>query len=104
MPRQPPRSKVNDDDSTDGSAMSKPKGKTKGTTGAKRKTPSGARSMPPPLPLGEVLTDLNKKQWKLGTSVGKGGFGEIYTATPSSTTKSKTAKAPQYVIKVVSDL
>lgn len=58
-------------ESTDGALVSKPKPKA-----AKRK----AYQMPPPLPLGEILTSLDKSQWKIGQSVGKGGFGEIYNA------------------------
>lgn len=27
---------------------------------------------------GEILTDITKKQWRVGKSVGAGGFGEIY--------------------------
>lgn len=32
-----------------------------------------------PLPNGEVLTDLQKKSWKIGKPIGSGGFGLIYT-------------------------
>ena len=55
----------------DGVSSSKPK---------KGRQPK-AYKMPPPLPMGEVLTALDKSQWKIGTSVGKGGFGEIYSAS-----------------------
>ena len=39
----------------------------------------------PPIPniyyfLPQVLTDLTKKKWTLGRSIGTGGFGEIYLA------------------------
>lgn len=27
---------------------------------------------------GEIITDMNKKEWKLGSSIGQGGFGCIY--------------------------
>ncbi len=30
------------------------------------------------IPQGEILTDLKDKKWKLGPSIGIGGFGEIY--------------------------
>ncbi|KAF7267560.1 hypothetical protein GWI33_019229 [Rhynchophorus ferrugineus] len=33
-----------------------------------------------PLPKGLILEDIAKKKWKLGVSIGKGGFGEIYSA------------------------
>lgn len=35
----------------------------------------------PELPEGELLTDFSKKQWRLGRSIGSGGFGRIYLAT-----------------------
>ena len=53
--------------------------------------------MPPPLPKGEVFEDILKIQWLLGSSVGKGGFGEIYLATRMSASSSKA----EYVIKIV---
>lgn len=58
-------------EATDGTIASKPKAKV-----AKGK----AYKMPPPLPHGEVVTSLDKSQWKIGRSIGKGGFGEIYSA------------------------
>ena len=27
---------------------------------------------------GEIITDMNKKEWKLGSPIGQGGFGCIY--------------------------
>ncbi|XP_011315456.1 serine/threonine-protein kinase VRK1-like [Fopius arisanus] len=36
--------------------------------------------LPEPIAPGEVLTDLSKKQWIIGKSIGVGGFGEIYSA------------------------
>ncbi|XP_050295626.1 serine/threonine-protein kinase VRK1-like [Anthonomus grandis grandis] len=49
-----------------------------------------------PLPKGTVLQDLAKKQWKLGPCIGKGGFGEIYSAQEES------ARGTQYpyVVKI----
>ena len=61
---------------------------------------SGAYKMPPPLPAGEVLTDMTKGSWVLGDSVGKGGFGEIYRAAPVGT--SASAQHANHVIKIVS--
>ncbi len=59
-----------------------------------------ARKMPPPLPLGEVLTDgIRKQEWVIGTSIGKGGFGEIYMAA----LKGKDLKNAEHVIKIVSE-
>lgn len=56
--------------------------------------------MPEPIPLGEVLTDIQKKQWKIGPSIGKGGFGEIYTACEKDSNL-QVNKYP-YVVKIVS--
>ncbi|XP_029453767.1 serine/threonine-protein kinase VRK1 [Rhinatrema bivittatum] len=47
---------------------------------------------------GEVLTDLAKKQWKVGAPIGQGGFGRLYLADENSS-KSVGCDAP-YVIKV----
>ena len=33
---------------------------------------------PEPMPVGEVLADMQKGHWKLGKSIGRGGFGELY--------------------------
>ncbi|CAH0551162.1 unnamed protein product [Brassicogethes aeneus] len=49
-----------------------------------------------PLPKGEILTDKSNKKWKLGISIGKGGFGEIYSAKPFET----SSKEYQNVIKI----
>ena len=35
--------------------------------------------MPPPLPKDKIFTALDKSQLKTKVSVGKGGFGEIYS-------------------------
>ena len=56
-----------------------------------------AYKMPPHLPEGEVFEDIQKIQWLLGSSVGKGGFGEIYLATRMTASASKA----EYVIKIV---
>lgn len=39
----------------------------------------GAYKLPDPISVGEILTDMAKKQWILGKSIGIGGFGEIYS-------------------------
>ena len=58
-----------------------------------------ARKMPPPMPAGEVLTDgIKREEWVLGSSIGKGGFGEIYLAAR----RGKNAKTPDHVVKIVS--
>jgi len=45
---------------------------------SKRKAANGYR-LPDPIPAGEVVTGLTKKKsWRVGKSIGVGGFGEIY--------------------------
>jgi len=65
--------------------------------GKPKKTASGYR-MPDHLPEGTMLTDLFKKQWTLGKSIGIGGFGEIYLAGEGQQTpKGDSAK---HVVKI----
>lgn len=47
---------------------------------SKRKAANGYK-LPDPLPEGLILTGTNKKSWRLGKSIGLGGFGEIYLAS-----------------------
>ena len=63
-----------------------------------KKKRCGPYKMPPPMPKGEILTDFRKNKWCLGTSVGKGGFGEIYTACRSGC----SIDDARYVVKIVS--
>ncbi len=45
------------------------------------KKPAGgakAYSRADPMPNGEILKDICSKGWKIGKSIGSGGFGEIY--------------------------
>ncbi|XP_075387581.1 serine/threonine-protein kinase VRK1 [Tenrec ecaudatus] len=56
------------------------------------------RRLAEPFPAGEVVTDMAKKQWKLGLPVGQGGFGCIYLADKNSS-KSVGTDAP-CVVKV----
>lgn len=79
-------------DDTDGAVMVKAVKKPR----AAPKKKAGPWKMPPPLPIGEVFTDFSKKQWKIGGSVGKGGFGEIYLAAPVGEKSTNSS----YVIKV----
>ena len=44
-----------------------------------RRSPNGY-ILADPLPKGLVIQDQRKKRWKIGKSVGLGGFGEIYSA------------------------
>ncbi|CAG0884197.1 unnamed protein product [Darwinula stevensoni] len=38
-------------------------------------------NLPPPLPSTQILCDSTKTRWRLGKSIGTGGFGEIYLAS-----------------------
>uniref|UniRef100_A0A1B6DXX2 non-specific serine/threonine protein kinase n=1 Tax=Clastoptera arizonana TaxID=38151 RepID=A0A1B6DXX2_9HEMI len=60
--------------------------------------------MPEPIPQGFVIKDgPRKKEWKIGNSIGKGGFGEIYCAALISeggvAVDTKTGSFP-FVIKI----
>ncbi|XP_003488762.1 serine/threonine-protein kinase VRK1 [Bombus impatiens] len=57
----------------------------------------GAYKLPDPISVGEILTDMAKKQWILGKSIGIGGFGEIYSAAPYN---GKIPKEYTNVIKI----
>lgn len=57
--------------------------------------------MPERIPIGMILTDLSKQQWKIGPSIGVGGFGEIYCACKANEVPKKHEDYP-YVVKVVS--
>lgn len=54
-----------------------------GKAGKKAPKKKGANGykLPDPIPNGEILTDLMKRQWIIGNSIGVGGFGEIYAGT-----------------------
>lgn len=75
-----------------------PKKAAAGKAGPKKKN---GYVMPEKIPLGEVLTDLSKQSWKIGPSIGSGGFGEIYSATKADS-GSKKSENYEYVVKIVS--
>ncbi|XP_055384889.1 nucleosomal histone kinase 1 [Condylostylus longicornis] len=56
-------------------------------------------AMPESIPLGEILSDLSKQQWKVGKTIGKGGFGEIYTACKANSCP-KSIDDYEYVVKI----
>lgn len=64
-----------------------------------RRSPNGY-ILPDPLPSGLILTDLKKGRWKLGRSVGLGGFGEIYSA--ACLNGETYCDEENFVVKVVS--
>ena len=63
-----------------------------------RRSPNGY-ILPDPLPPGLILTDLKNVRWRLGRSVGLGGFGEIYSAARLNGVTD--AEEENFVVKVV---
>lgn len=61
-----------------------------------RRSPNGY-ILPDPLPEGLIIKDLRNKKWKIGKSIGLGGFGEIYSAALFD---GKSITAEDYVVKV----
>lgn len=43
----------------------------------KRVAAAGCK-LPAQLPAGVILTDITQNKWKLGNTIGHGGFGDIY--------------------------
>lgn len=64
--------------------------------GAKKKAANGYK-LAEVIPAGEILEDLRKNKWRLGESIGQGGFGRIYCAQDVN---SSSTSYP-YVIKIV---
>ncbi|OXU30319.1 hypothetical protein TSAR_014916 [Trichomalopsis sarcophagae] len=64
---------------------------------APRKKGANGYKMPDPIPKGEIVTDLKKQKWIFGSSIGVGGFGEIYAA---ALYKDKTPTDYPAVIKI----
>lgn len=68
-------------------------GAKKAAAGAKK---SKLYNMPEKVKEGTILKDLMKTEWKIGPSIGIGGFGEIYSAAKNGENKY------DYVVKCVS--
>lgn len=68
----------------------------------KRKKTGNQYQMPESIPLGSVLTDSQRGQWKIGPSIGVGGFGEIYAAYSMAQPVPKQFASYPYVVKIVS--
>ncbi|XP_018368148.1 PREDICTED: serine/threonine-protein kinase VRK1-like [Trachymyrmex cornetzi] len=54
--------------------------------------------LPAQLPAGEILTDITQNKWRLGNTIGYGGFGDIYLASNDIT--SPVGQDARYVIKI----
>jgi len=63
-----------------------------------RRSPNGYL-LPEPVPIGIILSDLMQNRWKIGKSIGVGGFGEIYSAEHLNEGISAKS-ASNYVVKV----
>ncbi|KAJ2940374.1 hypothetical protein O0L34_g51 [Tuta absoluta] len=64
---------------------------------APRKKANGYK-MPAPIANGEVIVDtIGKKKWRIGPSIGVGGFGEIYSACDDASAKGSNYP---FVIKI----
>ena len=48
---------------------------------AAKKKASSVHKLPETICEGEILRDIQKRQWRIGKSIGVGGFGEIYAGT-----------------------
>lgn len=74
--------------------------KAAAAAGGAKKAAAGAKksklyNMPEKIKEGTILTDMMKGEWKIGPSIGTGGFGEIYSATKPGENKY------EYVVKCV---
>ncbi|XP_045601482.1 serine/threonine-protein kinase VRK1 [Procambarus clarkii] len=70
-----------------------------GSKGApKKRVAANGFKLPDPIAPGVIITDVVKKRWKIGHSIGVGGFGEIYLA--SDDVDKPVSNSADYVIKV----
>ncbi|XP_048481436.1 uncharacterized protein LOC125489492 [Plutella xylostella] len=75
-------------------------GRAKKKTAAAPKKKANGYKMPAPIATGEVIHDtLMKKKWRIGPSIGVGGFGEIYLACQHENSPKKGSDYP-FVIKI----
>lgn len=78
--------------------MSKPVRRRDAQKGNCPRLAANGYKLPQPLPSGEILVDMVKRKWRLGKSIGVGGFGEIYLA--SDEVNRAVGDDAAYVIKV----
>ncbi|XP_053610909.1 serine/threonine-protein kinase VRK1-like [Plodia interpunctella] len=73
-------------------------GRAKKAVAPKKK--ANGYKMPAPIAQGEIINDpIGKKAWRIGPSIGVGGFGEIYSACENSSSPKKGSNYP-YVVKI----
>ncbi|XP_077261868.1 serine/threonine-protein kinase VRK1 isoform X1 [Temnothorax americanus] len=63
----------------------------------KRVAAAGCK-LPAQLPAGEILTDITQNKWRLGNTIGYGGFGDIYLASNDIT--SPVGQDAKFVVKI----
>ncbi|XP_050069075.1 serine/threonine-protein kinase VRK1 [Anopheles maculipalpis] len=81
--------------------MSRRKPAAADATGAKRpKRANNLYTRPEKIPLGTILTDALNVPWKVGPSIGSGGFGEIYCAYCFIHAAPKTVAEYPNVVKI----
>lgn len=78
-----------------------PPKKVGGPAAARKKNAKCLYQKPEPVTKGSVFTDAAGKQWKIGPSIGSGGFGDIYSAC-KATDVPKMVDDYTYVVKIVS--
>ncbi|KAK3093890.1 hypothetical protein FSP39_021504 [Pinctada imbricata] len=66
--------------------------------GSKKPRGPKAPKLPDPFDNGTILSDVRKKQWKLGNQIGQGGFGLIYLA--SDEVSAPVGPTAEYVVKI----
>ncbi|GAB0090921.1 Nucleosomal histone kinase 1 [Sergentomyia squamirostris] len=71
------------------------KPKAKAPARGRKKVNGYAR--PARVPPGTILTDLDKKQWRIGPVIGSGGFGDIYSCCDATNPSRSTDKYPAVV-------
>jgi len=65
---------------------------------AAKKKASSVHKLPETICEGEILRDIQKRQWRIGKSIGVGGFGEIYAA--SDVIDKPVNSEARYVVKI----
>lgn len=63
-----------------------------------KRVAAAGRKLPAQLPAGEILTDITQNKWRLGNTIGYGGFGDIYLASNNIT--SPVGQDAKYVVKI----
>ena len=78
-------------------------GKPNPKPAAKKKTASNVHKLPDTICEGEILRDIQKRQWRIGKSIGVGGFGEIYAGRPLDRILTKLPQLLDFSFKLSDD-